>query len=47
MPMGFGEGSVKYRWKEIGFWGKAQALLKQGHANLDRDGGGEACELLK
>jgi endonuclease YncB( thermonuclease family) len=40
-------GSGKYRCKEIGSWEKAQALLKQGHTYLDRDGDGEACESLK
>jgi endonuclease YncB( thermonuclease family) len=40
-------GSGKYRCKEIGSWDKAQVLLKQGHTYLDRDGDGEACELLK
>jgi hypothetical protein len=39
--------SAKYRCKEIGSWDKAQALLKQGHTYLDRDGDGEACESLK
>ena len=39
--------SGKYRCKEIGSWDKAQALLKQGHTYLDRDGDGEACESLK
>jgi endonuclease YncB( thermonuclease family) len=39
--------SGKYRCKEIGSWDKAQVLLKQGHAYLDRDGDGEACESLK
>jgi len=39
--------SAKYRCKEIGSWDKAQVLLKQGHTYLDRDGDGEACELLK
>jgi len=42
-----GSGSSKYRCREIGSWGKAQDLLKQGHTYLDRDGDGEACESLK
>jgi endonuclease YncB( thermonuclease family) len=42
-----GSSSRKYRCGEIGSWGKAQDLLKQGHAYLDRDGDGEACESLK
>ena len=44
---GGGTTSGKYRCKEIGSWYKAQVLLKQGHAYLDRDGDGEACETLK
>jgi endonuclease YncB( thermonuclease family) len=44
---GGGTTSGKYRCKEIGSWDKAQVLLKQGHTYLDRDGDGEACELLK
>ena len=40
-------GSGKYRCKQIGSWDQAQVLLKQGHTYLDRDGDGEACELLK
>ena len=37
----------KYRCKEIASWEKAQQLLKQGHAYLDRDNDGEACESLR
>ena len=44
---GSSTSSVKYRCKEIGSWDKAQVLLKQGHTYLDRDGDGEACELLE
>ena len=44
---GSSTSSVKYRCKEIGSWDKAQALLKQGHTYLDRDGDGKACELLQ
>ena len=44
---GSSSSSGKYRCKEIGSWDKAQALLKQGHTYLDRDGDGEACESLK
>ena len=40
-------GSDKYRCKQIGSWDQAQVLLKQGHTYLDRDGDGDACELLK
>ena len=39
--------SGKYRCKDVGSWDKAQALLKQGHTYLDRDGDGKACESLK
>ena len=46
-PGGSSVTSGKYRCKEIGSWDKAQVLLKQGHAYLDRDGDGEACESLK
>ena len=42
-----GTSSKKYRCGEIGSWGKAQDLLRQGHTYLDRDGDGEACESLK
>ena len=37
----------KYRCKEISSWDKAQQLLRQGHAYLDRDRDGEACESLR
>jgi len=36
--------SGRYRCGEIGSWSKAQDLLKQGHAYLDRDSDGESCE---
>jgi len=39
--------SGRYRCGEIGSWSRAQDLLRQGHAYLDRDGDGEACESLK
>jgi len=39
--------SGRYRCGEIGSWSRAQELLRQGHAYLDRDGDGEACESLK
>jgi endonuclease YncB( thermonuclease family) len=35
------KSSGRYRCSEIGFWSKAQDLLRQGHAYLDRDGDGE------
>lgn len=44
---GGASGSGKYRCSEISSWSKAQDLLKQGHAYLDRDGDGEACESLR
>ena len=37
----------KYRCREIASWEKAQQLLKQGHAYLDHDNGGKACESLR
>jgi micrococcal nuclease len=53
-PTGSGGGATnskptsgRYRCKEVGSWGKAQKLLKQGHTYLDGDGDGEACESLK
>jgi len=42
-----GSSSNRYRCDEIGSWSRAQELLRQGHAYLDRDGDGEACESLK
>jgi hypothetical protein len=39
--------SGRYRCSEIGPWSKAQDLPRQGHAYLDGDGDGEACESLK
>ncbi len=39
--------SGRYRCKEIGYWSRAQDLLKEGHTYLDLDGDGEACESLK
>jgi len=42
-----GSSSNRYRCGEIGSWSRAQELLRQGHAYLDRDGDGEACESLK
>jgi len=36
----------KYKCGEIGDWGLAQKLLRQGHSYLDRDKDGEACEVL-
>jgi endonuclease YncB( thermonuclease family) len=39
--------SGRYRCSEVGSWAKAQELLKQGHAYLDGDRDGEACESLR
>jgi endonuclease YncB( thermonuclease family) len=39
-------GGQRYRCSEIGSHALAQALLRQGHSDLDRDGDGEACESL-
>jgi endonuclease YncB( thermonuclease family) len=39
--------SDRYRCSEIGSWSRAQDLLRQGHAYLDGDKDGEACESLK
>jgi hypothetical protein len=39
--------SGRYKCRQIGSYAKAQELLKQGHAYLDRDGDGEACESLR
>jgi len=44
---GSGASSSRYRCGEISSWSRAQELLRQGHAYLDRDGDGEACESLK
>ena len=44
---GASSSSSRYRCGEIGSWSRAQDLLRQGHAYLDRDGDGEACESLK
>ncbi len=33
--------------KQIGSYARAQALLRQGHSYLDRDGDGQACEGLR
>jgi endonuclease YncB( thermonuclease family) len=47
-PSSSGASSIRrYRCSEIGSWREAQDLLRQGHAYLDRDGDGEACESLK
>ena len=39
--------SGRFRCSEISSWSKAQELLRQGHAYLDRDGDGQACESLR
>lgn len=38
---------VRYRCAEIGSYSRAQELLQQGHAYLDADGNGKACESLR
>jgi endonuclease YncB( thermonuclease family) len=37
----------RYTCKQIGSYAQAQLLMRQGHAYLDGDGDGEACESLK
>jgi hypothetical protein len=37
----------RYTCAEIGNWDEAQRLLNEGHAYLDRDRDGEACEALR
>ena len=39
--------SRRWRCGDIGSWQQAQQLLMQGHAYLDGDGDGEACESLR
>ena len=36
-----------YRCKEIGYYARAQELLRQGHSYLDGNGDGVACESLR
>ena len=40
-------GKRKWRCSEVGSWPRAQNLLKQGHAYLDGDKDGEACESIR
>ena len=47
IPDGTTPGGRRYRCKEIGFYAKAQELLRQGHSYLDGDDDGEACESLR
>jgi len=42
-----GYSGSRYKCKQIGYWARAQELLKQGHSYLDRDGDGDACESLR
>jgi len=42
-----GASSSRYRCGEIGYWSRAQDLLRQGNTYLDRDGDWEACDSLK
>lgn len=39
--------NARLRCREISSWDKAQILLQEGHAYLDRDDDGEACEGLR
>ncbi len=39
--------NARLRCSEISSWDKAQILLQEGHAYLDRDNDGEACEGLR
>jgi hypothetical protein len=39
--------SRRYSCKEIGSYDRAQVLLRQGHAYLDGNGDGQACEALR
>ncbi len=47
IPDGTTPGGRRYRCKEIGSYDRAQELLRQGHAYLDGNGDGEACESLR
>jgi len=46
-PSSSSRPSGRYRCAQVGSWGKAQELLKQGHTYLDGDRDGEACEGLR
>jgi len=46
IPDGTTPGGRRYTCREIGSYARAQQLLRQGHAYLDGDGDGEACESL-
>jgi len=47
IPDGTTAGDRRWRCREIGSYNRAQQLLAQGHAYLDADGDGEACESLR
>jgi endonuclease YncB( thermonuclease family) len=47
IPDGTTPGGRRFRCKDIGSYARAQQLLRQGHAYLDGDGDGEACESLR
>jgi len=47
IPDGTTPSGRRYRCSEIGSYGRAQQLLRQGHKYLDGDGDGEACEGLR
>ena len=42
-----GGSNARLRCSKISSWDKAQILLREGHAYLDRDSDGEACEGLR
>ena len=46
-PVGSAEPRRPWRCRDVGSWERAQQLLREGHAYLDRDGDGEACEVLR
>ena len=46
-PASSSRSSGRHRCSEVGSWARAQELLRQGHAYLDGDRDGEACESLK
>ncbi len=47
IPDGTTPGGRRYRCNEIGFYARAQELLRQGHTYLDSNRDGEACEALR
>jgi endonuclease YncB( thermonuclease family) len=47
IPDGTTPDGRRYHCAEIGSYGRAQQLLRQGHTYLDANGDGEACESLR